>query len=302
MKTQNKQYGVGMFEGALREGEEFTPIAKPLLLVYEHIALLQKKEKKPDGIPTGFKNVDDILSGLHNSDLIVIGARPSCGKTALMLNIARNASRNGYKVGMFSLDMDKSQVVARIMAADAGISLWSILTGRLSVKQNAQLKRLQKEITKMKFFIDDTPRLTVSEVRLRAIQLQEDHGLDLLIVDSAQLIEHSSVLGADPVKHMTEIARGLKLIAKELEIPVVATVPFMRNSREENHWPQRSDLCEFERSADVVFLIGSMDWDTITHHGMREGMRVTVGIEKNHGRLAHIELWFDIESASFEEA
>lgn len=301
MKTQIKQYGVEDFESALCKGEQFTPITKQLPLVYERITLIRKGEKKLNGIPTGFKKMDSILSGLHNADLVVIGARPSCGKTALLLNIARYASHKGYRVGMFSPDMNKNQVVARIMAADAGIPLWEMLTGRLDVKQNAQLKQLQKEMNKMKFFIDDTPRLTVSEMRLRAIQLKEDHGLDLLIVDSAQLIEHSSVLGGDPIKHMTEIARGLKLIAKELKIPVVATVPLMRNNHGGGRWPQHSDLCEFERSADVVFLIEPRDWDAMTRHEMREGMTVTVGIEKNHGQLGNIELWFDAEMASFKE-
>ena len=301
METKNHINTQEGFQEALCKEKRFVPIAEDMSSVYEHVALLNGGGKLLKGIPTGFKGLDDKMFGLHKSELTVIGGRSNCGKTALLLGIARSAIRKGYKVGIFSPDMDRNRVITKIIAADLGIPLWQMITGRLDKKNYMTLKRSQKKISSMKLSIDDTPRLDISEMRARAIELQEDHGLDLLAVDSAQLIQSSWILGEDPVKHMTEIARGLKLIAQELKIPVIITAPLIRHLHGEGRFPQGSDLCELERSADVVLLVYPMNLDTANFREMRGGIDVSLGITKNQGKFGMIDLRFDSELTSFSE-
>jgi replicative DNA helicase len=301
METKNHINTQEGFQEALCKEKRFVPIAEDMSSVYEHVALLNGGGKLLKGIPTGFKGLDDKMFGLHKSELTVIGGRSNCGKTALLLGIARSAIRKGYKVGIFSPDMDRNHIIIKIIAADLGIPLWQMITGRLDKKNYMTLKRSQKKISSMKLSIDDTPRLDISEMRARAIELQEDHGLDLLAVDSAQLIQSSWILGEDPVKHMTEIARGLKLIAQELKIPVIITAPLIRHLHGEGRFPQGSDLCELERSADVVLLIYPMNLDTANFREMRGGMDISLGITKNQGKFGMIDLRFDSELTSFSE-
>ncbi len=301
MEAKNHINTQGEFHQALCEDKQFVRVAEDMSSVYERIAMLHLGGKSLKGIPTGFKGLDDKLSGLHKSELTVIGGRSGCGKTALLLDIARSAIRKGYKVGIFSPDMDRNRVITKIIAADLGIPLWQMITGRLDKKNYTTLKRSQKKISSMKLSIDDTPRLDITEMRARAIELQEYHGLDLLLVDSAQLIQSSSILGEDPVKHMTEIARGLKLIAQELKIPVVITAPLIRHLHGEGRWPQGSDLCELERSADVVLLVYPMNLDTANFREMRGGIDVSLGITKNQGKFGMIDLRFDSGLTSFSE-
>ena len=301
MEAKNNINTQGGFQEALCKGKQFVPIAEDLPSVYEHVALFHEGGKLLKGIPTGFRELDEKLSGLHKSELTVIGGRSNCGKTALLFDIARSVIHKGYRVGIFSPDIDRDRVIIKIIAADLGIPLWQMITGRLDKKNYTTLKRSQKKISSMKLSIDDTPRLDISEMRARAIELQKDHGLDLLAVDSAQLIQPSSILGEDPVKHMTEIARGLKLIAQELKIPVIITAPLIRHLHGEGRWPQGSDLCELERLADVVLLIYPMNLDTANFREMRGGMDMGLGITKGQGKFGMIDLRFDPELTSFSE-
>jgi replicative DNA helicase len=289
------------FQQALCNKTEFSSASEILPSVYERITMLHDEKKRPRRILTGFKEIDNQFSGLHNSDLIVIGARHASGKTTLLLDIARSVAKRGLRVGIFSPEMEGEMVITRIIAADTKIPFRKLRTGRLEEKQHAKFKSSQKEIGKMKLFIDDTPRLTVSEIRSRALKLQEDNGLDLLLVDSAQLIEPSAILGTEPVEHMTEIARGLKLIAQELKIPVMVTAVPFRKFYGEHHLLKLSDFCELARSADVLLSIIPWDWNNVDFREMKNGKSVTVCIQKNYGKTGTVDLWFDSESVSFTE-
>ena len=220
------------------------------------------------GVATRFTDLDKLLGGLHNSDLIIIAGRPAMGKTALATNLAFNAAAlcqatkgtEGAVVGFFSLEMSADQLAARILAEQSGIPSNKARKGELSNDEFSQLAQAAQALYDIPIYIDDTPALTVSSLRTRARRLQRQQGLGLIVVDYLQLISGNKNSRNDGrVQEVSEITRGLKTLAKELKIPVVALSQLSRQveSREDKH-PQLSDLREsgsIEQDADVVMFI-----------------------------------------------
>lgn len=229
---------------------------------FDRIDELHKDKGKLRGVPTGYASLDNKLAGLQPSDLVILAARPSMGKTAFALNIARNAAvKSRVSVGIFSLEMSKEQLVDRLLSMEAGVDAWKLRTGNLAEADFPKLAAAMDTLAGAKIHVDDNPSISIMEMRARARRLQADNGLDMLIVDYLQLMEGSGKnRNADNrVQEISEISRALKALARELKIPVLALSQLSRavESRPGNV-PQLADLREsgsIEQDADVVMFI-----------------------------------------------
>lgn len=228
--------------------KNFVDIKSGLVDAFERIDNLQKNGGRLRGITTGFKQLDNILSGLQKSDMIVIGARPSIGKSSFALDIARHTALNGNKVAIFSLEMSADQLVDRFIAAEANVDLWKIRTGYLSSQGEFNdytlLHDALARLSETKIFIDDTPGLTALQIRTKSRRLMAEHGLDLIIIDYLQLIGTTSNY-MNPVQQYTEISKAMKIIARELNVPVIALSQLSRSVEQRiPPVPKLSDLRE----------------------------------------------------------
>ena len=224
--------------------QNFTALSDELVGAIERINNMRDSGTMR-GIPTGFPSLDNKLSGLQKSDLIILGARPSVGKTSLALDIARNAALSGHSVGVFSLEMAREQVIDRIISAESQVPLWNILTGKIQNDMDTQmiLQSVDK-LSNIKLFIDDSPSLTVLQMRSMARRLQVEHGLDLLIIDYLQLIKPRTN-SDNVVQQITEVSRGMKALARELKVPVLVLSQLSRGVEQRDHKiPRLSDLRE----------------------------------------------------------
>ena len=210
------------------------------------------------GVPTGFTHLDRLLGGLQKSDLVIVAARPSIGKSAFALAMAYNAAvLHGKTVGFITLEMSSEQMVQRVLAAETGINSHKLKLGQVTEADWSALSRAFGRLSSAKFFIDDSGGSTVMDVRAKARRLQAEHGLDLLIIDYLQLM--STRRADNRVQEISEISRGLKQLARELDIPVVALAQLSRAvEQRSDHRPLLSDLREsgsIEQDADVVMLM-----------------------------------------------
>ncbi|MEI6510584.1 MAG: replicative DNA helicase, partial [Candidatus Uhrbacteria bacterium] len=244
----------------------FTPISRVLAEAFDRIDELHRERGKLRGVPTGYTELDGLLAGLQKSDLLILAARPSVGKTSLAMDIARNVALRGKApVGVFSLEMSKEQLVDRMICAEAGVDLWKMRTGRLSDRDEdfPRIGHALGVLSEAPIFIDDSPTLTVMELRTKARRMQAEHGLGLIIIDYLQLMEGRSKKGGgndeNRVQEVSEISRGLKQIARELRVPVLALAQLSR-AVEQNKpaIPRLSHLRDsgsIEQDADVVMFI-----------------------------------------------
>ena len=213
------------------------------------------------GQKTYFAGLDDKLGGLQKSDLIVLAARPSVGKTAFAINIALNVAKDNIPVGIFSMEMSLDQIVDRLIAAQSGVSLWKLRTGKLG-EELQETTRACEELKGLPLFIDDSPSPNILQMRTMARRLQAEHGLGLLVVDYLQLMSARRNYDS-PVQQVTEISRGLKGLAKELNIPIIAVSQLSRAvEQRDGHRPKLSDLRDsgsIEQDADLVMFIHRED-------------------------------------------
>ncbi len=245
--------------------QNFTDIKMVLSDAFERIDELHRDKGKMRGIPTGFTQLDNLLAGLQKSDLVILAARPSVGKTSFALDIARHAAVRGKaKVGVFSLEMSKEQLVDRMLCSEAGVDLWKMRTGNLSDKPDSQdfpkIGRAMGVLSEASIFIDDAPGNNVLQIRTKARRLQSEHGLDLIIIDYLQLIESHSKKGSDNrVQEVAEMSRALKGIARELNVPVLSLSQLSRAVEQTKPAiPKLSHLRDsgsIEQDADVVMFI-----------------------------------------------
>lgn len=241
----------------------FVPIKNILEDAFERIDDLHREKGKLRGISTGFRALDDLLAGLQKSDLVILAARPSVGKTSLALDIARHVgTKSKIPVGIFSLEMSRDQLVDRLICAESGVDLWRMRTGNLSDEAgNNEFERVGHALGTLSegsIFIDDSPLANIMEIRTKARRLQMEHGLGLLIVDYLQLMESRSKI-ENRVQEVAEITRALKGIARELNIPVLALSQLSRAvEMSKPAIPKLAHLREsgsIEQDADVVMFI-----------------------------------------------
>jgi replicative DNA helicase len=224
----------------------------------EQIEQMAGRPEMITGVPTGFTDFDQMTSGLQRQDLIIIAARPSMGKTALALNMAQYAAKNGNTVGIFSLEMSAEQLVSRLLCSEARVDAHRLRTGYLNREEWARLADALRRLCETQVFIDDTPGTTVLEMRAKSRRLKAEHRLDLLIIDYLQLMSGRG-RNESRQQEVSQISRDLKGLAKELDVPVMALSQLSRATEtRSDHRPQLSDLREsgsIEQDADVVCFI-----------------------------------------------
>lgn len=278
-------------------------IAHDLKGAMERIEALHSGERVLRGVPTGFPKIDDILAGLQKANLVVLAARPSLGKTSLALDIARHAGlAEGIPIGIFSLEMSRAEVVDRLIAAEAGVNLWHLRTGRLQKESFSPIADALDRLSRAHIFIDDSPLQTVLQIRTMARRMQAAHPLGLLIVDYLQLIKPPRDI-ENVVQQVTEISRGLKGLARELNVPVLAVSQLSRavESRPDKR-PQLSDLREsgsIEQDADVVLLIHQPNRGKTS--GPEENITEIHIAKHRNGPIGVKKLYFNKESVTFVE-
>lgn len=259
------------------------------------------------GIPTGLKDLDRILAGLHRSDLFVIASRPSMGKTALMLNIALNVAIKADQgaVLIFSLEMGKEQLVDRLLAAEAGVDAWKLRTGDGLVDEDFErLSSAMGHLAEAPIYIDDTSGITLSDMRTKARRLHHQHPLSVIIVDYLQLMSGGARFStvANRVQEISEISRGLKILARELNVPVVALSQLSRSVESRSpQIPQLADLREsgsIEQDADVVAFIYREEY----YNPDTEKKNITDIFIKKHrnGPVGKVEMYFDRERQRYK--
>ncbi len=241
--------------------QDFVPVKATLEQAFERIDMLSKQSGVPRGLATGFSALDNILAGLQKSDLILLAARPSLGKSSLALNFAANiAIDQKIPVGIFSLEMSKDQIVDRLIAGQSGLDLWRLRTGRVS-QEDGDFDKIRASLgvlSEAPIFIDDNASMNVFQMRAMARRLQAKEGLGLIIVDYLQLMEARNV-NDSVVRQVSEMSRALKILARELNIPVLAISQLSRAvERRSPPRPVLADLRDsgsLEQDADVVMFI-----------------------------------------------
>lgn len=289
----------------------FVPIKNILESAFERIDDLHREKGKLRGIGTGFRDLDELLAGLQKSDLVILAARPSVGKTSLALDIARHVGTHGkIPVGVFSLEMSRDQLVDRLLCAESGVDLWRMRTGNLSDDvSNNEFERIGHALgtlSEASIFIDDSPNANIMEIRTKARRLQMEHGLGLLIVDYLQLMESRSKI-ENRVQEVAEITRALKGIARELNIPVLAlsqlsravemskpAIPKLAHLRESGSIEQDADVVMFiyRKAADRGYKSEDLTPDE------RSLAEIHVAKHRN-GPTGIIKLYFDEAKTSF---
>lgn len=272
----------------IQSDRSFVSLKDTLVESFDRIDELQKSGSELRGVPTGFQDLDRLLAGLQKSNLIILAARPGIGKTAFSLNIAQNAAvLNKKKVGFFSLEMSREELVDRLLVSQGDIDAWKLKTGRLDQQDYLKLSEAMGVLAEAQIFIDDTPGMSIYEMRTKARKLMSEHNIDLLLVDYLQLAHGRNQ--ENRVQEVGEISQGLKNIARELRIPVLALSQLSRaiESRGEKS-PQLSDLREsgsIEQDADVVMFLYHKDDD------IREQVSLKIAKHRN-GALGEVELFF----------
>ncbi len=238
--------------------KDFVQLSKLLKLTFKKISEMSENRGSVTGIPTGYSKFDEMTSGLHGGDLIILAARPGMGKTAFALNLALNAWKNGHEVGIFSLEMPYEQLVLRMISTESGIPHHRIRTGNIGSEEWLELTNVATALDEAKIFIDDSPSISILEVKNRARKLKLKHNLKFLVIDYLQLIVHDQKT-ENRTQEISLISRSLKSLAKELDIPIVALSQLSRSleSRGDKR-PLLSDLREsgsIEQDADIVTFI-----------------------------------------------
>ncbi|MBI1999012.1 MAG: replicative DNA helicase, partial [Parcubacteria group bacterium] len=296
--AERKIFGVAR----LTSSRNYASLKDELGEAFERLDRLHKSDNKIRGVPTGFKRLDNLLSGLQNSDLVILAARPSVGKTSLAMDIARNAaSRYDIPVGVFSLETSGQQLVDKMLSAEARVDAWKLRTGTVRDEDFEHIQHALDRLSKAPIFINDTPGNTLLQIRSVARRLKSEHKIRLIIVDYLQLVtpprNYESM-----VQQVTEISRGLKGIARELDIPVLALSQLSRAVEQRRDRPRLSDLRDsgaLEQDADVVMFIHRED----RYKDVEERNNIAEILVEKHrnGPLGKVELYFDDKKTTFME-
>ena len=287
--------------------KKFTAIKESLADAWERLDNLHKSKDGLRGVPTGFKSMDNLLSGFQKSDLIILAGRPSMGKTTLALDIARHtAVKHNVSVGYFSLEMSADQLTDRMLASESRVDSWKLRTGRISTDKEFQsIRDGLDRLSNAPIYIDDQPGNNILSMRSVARRLKSEKNLDLIIVDYLQLmVPGGRVRYSDNlVQQVTEISRSLKNLARELEIPVIALSQLSRAVEQRGGKPRLSDLRDsgsIEQDADVVMFIHREDR---AGGNVPEEERTNIAeilVEKHrNGPTGRIELFFDDKKTTF---
>jgi replicative DNA helicase len=282
-------------------GHAFTSLKQSLPEAWERLEKLHENKGQLRGVQTGFHDLDQYLSGMQKSDLIILAARPSMGKTTFVLDIARQAAlKNGTPVVIFSLEMSTQQLVDRMLAAESKVNAWNLRTGNLSAENEfAKIRDSLDRLSRAPIFVDDMAGNSIVRMRSVCRRIRAEHGIGMIVIDYLQLMSTSKNYDS-MVNQVTEISRSLKSLAKEFDVPVIALSQLSRAVESRGGRPRLSDLRDsgsIEQDADVVMFIHSEDKgkDESEHTNITE-----ILIEKHrNGPVGKVEVFFDKKSATF---
>lgn len=282
--------------------QDLTSIESILTESFDRMEELHRNKGALRGVRTGYRDLDNMTAGLQRSDLIILAARPAMGKTTLVTNLAYNVATIAKQpVLFFSLEMSKEQLVDRMLADASGVDAWNIRTGNLSDQDFAKLSEAMGEMAEAPIYIDDTPGLSVLEMRTKARRAAHEAPLGLIIVDYLQLMQASGRSDGNRVQEVSEISRGLKLIARELNVPVIALSQLSRSVENRSpQVPQLADLREsgsIEQDADIVmFIYREAYYNPETE---RENITDLIISKHRNGPVGKVELYFHPERLRF---
>ncbi|NPA68981.1 MAG: replicative DNA helicase [Chlorobi bacterium] len=301
----------GMFELALGSvNKEAVQIDSVMNEAINQIEEAKNREDGLSGVPSGFSSLDRITSGWQNSDLVIIAARPSMGKTAFVLSMARNMAVNHNKaVALFSLEMSSVQLVMRLISSETELGSEKLRSGNLKDHEWQQLEYKIKNLEKARIFIDDTPAIGLNELRSKCRKLKTRENIDLVIIDYLQLMSGTAETRGNREQEVSMISRGLKAVAKELNLPIIALSQLNRSveMRSGNKRPQLSDLREsgaIEQDADIVIFIHRPEKMGITEDdegNSTRGLAQIIIAKHRNGAVTDVDLRFREEFARFEE-
>ena len=272
-----------------------------LIETYDRIETLAKNRGRIEGVPTGYPDMDRMLTGMHPGEFILIAARPSMGKTSIGMNIVENAAiRSGAKCAVFSLEMPAEQLVMRMLCSEAQVDMQSVRRGTLSMEDWEKLTDAMAPISKAEIYIDATSGISVPELRSKARRLQMEHGLDLVMIDYLQLMSSTGKSGSRQ-EEVSSISRGLKSLAQELKVPVIALSQLSRAAAgRTDHRPILSDIRDsgaIEQDADVVMFVHRENYyDPETEKG---NIAEIIIAKQRNGPLGTVELIWSAEHTRF---
>lgn len=286
-------------------GNGFEPIKSILLRTFDNISTIYANKGGLTGLASGFRDLDKLTNGFQKSDLILIAARPSMGKTAFVLNIASYIGTHGGKVAFFSLEMSKEQLMQRMLASEGQIDSQKLRTGQMDSTEWNRLMGAADTMSRASIYIDDTPGITIMELRSKARRLKAEHGLDIVIIDYLQLMQGRQTRGGDNSRQqeISEISRSLKALARELDVPVIALSQLSRSveSRQVKR-PMLSDLREsgsLEQDADIVMFLYREDYyDQETD---RKNVTEVIVAKHRNGPIDTVEMYFAKEFTKFRD-
>ena len=284
---------------------DYTPMDDLLADAFERIEELHKNKGALRGLKTGFRDLDKKTAGFQKGDLIVIGARPAMGKTTFAQNLTYNiASMNNKGVLFFSMEMAANEIVDRMISDVSGVDNWKMRTGNLTDEEFSRINDAMGEMDELPIYIDDTSSMTILDLRNKARRAMHDHNIGIVVVDYLQLIQGSDRYAGNRVQEVTEISRGLKILARELEIPVVALAQLSRSvTGRDDPRPVLSDLREsgsIEQDADLVMFLHRPDYYRQNDDNYEETHITELLVAKHrHGAVGKIELYFHPELLRF---
>jgi replicative DNA helicase len=281
-----------------RTSEDFVPLADAMEGALDEIESISNRSGQMTGVPTGFHDLDALTNGLHPGQMVIIAARPAIGKSTLGLDLARSCSiKNGLSCVIFSLEMGRNEIIMRLLSAEARVALHHMRSGTMTDEDWARLARRMGPVSEAPLFIDDSPNMSMMEIRAKARRLKQRHNLQLVIIDYMQLMQHSSTNSKRPdsrQQEVSEISRSLKLLAKELEVPVIAISQLNRGPEQRtDKRPMMSDLREsgsLEQDADVIILLHRED--AYERESPRAGEADLIVAKHRNGPTANITVAF----------
>ena len=284
-----------------RSTSAFTPIKEILLKILEYIEFLSENKGSVTGVSTGFTDLDSICSGFQKGDLMILAARPSMGKTSLGLNVAQHAALHSkIPVAFFSLEMSKEQLVQRMLCAEAMVDQHKLRTGNLKDEDWEKINNMAAKLSGVPIFIDDTPAISIRELRAKARRLQAEHGLGLVVIDYLQLMQAGKKTD-NRQQEIAEISRSLKGLAKEMKVPVLALAQLSRSvEQRQDKKPLLSDLREsgsLEQDADMVMFIYRDEY--YNPDSEKKGIAEIIVAKQRNGPTGIVELGFLKEYTRF---
>ncbi len=284
---------------------DYVPMEELLADAFDRIEELHKNKGALRGLKTGFRDLDKKTAGFQKGDLVIVGARPAMGKTTFAQNLAYNiASINKKGVLFFSMEMAANEIIDRMISDVSGVDNWKMRTGNLTDEEFTKIGDALGEMDEIPIYIDDTSSMTIVELRNKARRAMHDHDIGIVIVDYLQLIQGSDRYKGNRVQEVTEISRGLKILARELEIPVIALAQLSRNvTGRDDPRPVLSDLREsgsIEQDADLVMFLHRPDYYKQNDDNYEETHITELLVAKHrHGAVGKIELYFHPELLRF---